>query len=104
VLPSRREGFGNVVIEAMAAGAPVLATRGGGPEALIRDRLNGFLVAPGDPAALAAAIAALLRDPAARTAAREPARATAAGYTVAASTRSLELLLDRLGKTGSPRS
>ena len=56
------EGFGLVLLEAAAAGRPVLGTRTGGiGEAIGPD--NGVLVAPGDPAALAEAIARLLTDP-----------------------------------------
>lgn len=86
VSASRREGFGNVLIEAMAQGIPVLATRAGGPETFIHDGVNGFLIDADDAPALAERIAALLADPSRRHAVRDAARATAAGYTVAAST------------------
>lgn len=43
-LPSDEEGFGMVVIEAMACGVPVVATRCGGPEGIIADGVDGFLV------------------------------------------------------------
>src|SRR5207248_10173028 len=56
VLPSRREGFGLVLAEAMAAGTPVVATRVGGLPELVEDGVTGALVAPGDPAALAAGV------------------------------------------------
>jgi glycosyltransferase involved in cell wall biosynthesis len=95
VSSSRREGFGNVLIEAMAVGTPVLATRAGGPETFIEDGANGFLVAPDDAAALADAIAALLANPARRLSVREAAHDTAARYTVATSVAELEALLAR---------
>lgn len=95
VSSSRREGFGNVLIESMAVGTPVLATRAGGPETFIDHERNGFLAAPDDPPALADAIAALLADPARRTGVRSAARDTAARYTVAASITELEALLAR---------
>lgn len=63
VIPSTREGIPLALLEAMAAGLPVVATDVGGiPEAVRRDE-TGLLVPPGDPTALAAAAAALLRDP-----------------------------------------
>lgn len=85
VSSSRREGFGNVLVEAMALGTPVLATRSGGPETFITHGANGFLTPADDPCALAGAIAALLADPARRASVREAAQVTAAGFTVAAS-------------------
>ncbi|WP_294356988.1 glycosyltransferase [uncultured Sphingomonas sp.] len=94
VSSSRREGFGNVLVEAMVLGTPVLATRAGGPETFIEDMRNGFLVAPDNPAALAARMDALLRDPASRARVRAAARETAGHYTVTASTRDFTALLD----------
>lgn len=63
VLPSHEEGFSNTILESMAAGKPVVATSvGGNPEA-VEDGVTGFLVPPRDPAALAAAVLELLRNP-----------------------------------------
>ncbi len=62
-LTSRSEGTPNVLLEAMAAGRPVVATRVGGVPELVVDGENGFLVEPGDPHGFAAAVARLLRDP-----------------------------------------
>ena len=55
VLPSRAESFGMVLVEALACGTPVVATRCGGPEDIVDERV-GVLVPPEDPAALAAGI------------------------------------------------
>jgi glycosyltransferase involved in cell wall biosynthesis len=52
VLPSRAEGFGVALIEAMATGLPAVVTRSGGPEDIVHGR-NGTLVDPGDADALA---------------------------------------------------
>jgi phosphatidylinositol alpha-1,6-mannosyltransferase len=62
-LPSVQEGFGIVFLEAMAAGLPVVACRAAAIPEVVSDGLTGVLTAPRDPAALAAAVQALLRDP-----------------------------------------
>jgi glycosyltransferase involved in cell wall biosynthesis len=62
VLPSRSEGLGRIVIEALCRGRPVVATRVGGITDLIRDGENGLLVPPRDPAALADALVRVLSD------------------------------------------
>jgi glycosyltransferase involved in cell wall biosynthesis len=62
VLPSRSEGMGRVVVEALCRGRPVVGTRVGGIPDLVRDGLNGILVEPGDTRALAAALVRVLRD------------------------------------------
>lgn len=59
-----REGLGVAVLEAMDAGVPVVASRVGGLPEVVLDRATGILVPEGDPQALAAAMAALLADPA----------------------------------------
>ncbi|MGH7255618.1 MAG: glycosyltransferase, partial [Nitrospirales bacterium] len=64
VLPSRNEGMGRALVEAMAAGRPVVATRVGGVPAVVEDRRSGLLVPPANPDALAAALDELLRRPA----------------------------------------
>ncbi|MFO1074190.1 MAG: glycosyltransferase [Geminicoccaceae bacterium] len=58
------EPFGRVIIEAMLAGRPVVASAAGGPVEIIEHGQSGLLVPPGDPAALAAALAELLDQPA----------------------------------------
>lgn len=68
VLSSILEGFPNVVMEAMACGLPVVATRVGGLQELVAHGQSGLLVNPGDPEALADAMAQLLSDPDRRTA------------------------------------
>jgi L-malate glycosyltransferase len=62
VLPSLHEGFGLVLLEAMRAGLPVIATASGGPPDFVEDGRTGFLVRPGDESALADRIARLAGD------------------------------------------
>ena len=64
----------------MAAGLPVVATRVGGTADLVHDGVNGLLVPPRDPAALAAAVSSILADPVAAARLSAAARRTAAAY------------------------
>jgi glycosyltransferase involved in cell wall biosynthesis len=66
VLPSRWEPFGTVMLEAWAAGIPLVAAASQGPAALIADGSNGLLVPVDDAPALATAIGRVLADPALR--------------------------------------
>ncbi len=75
VLPSRSEGCPQVVVEALAAGVPVLASAVGGVPGLVRHGREGLLVAPGDGPALADALAALGGDAALRARLAQGARA-----------------------------
>jgi glycosyltransferase involved in cell wall biosynthesis len=63
VLPSLYEGSSLAVLEAMAAGIPIVSSAIGGTEELIEDGRSGLLVPPGDAKALAAALRRLLEDP-----------------------------------------
>jgi glycosyltransferase involved in cell wall biosynthesis len=64
VLPSLSEACSNALLEAMATGRAVVATRVGGNPALIEDEVTGLLVPAQDPAALAKAVIRLLEEPA----------------------------------------
>ena len=66
VLPTRREGFPMVVLEAMAAGLPVVSTPVGAIPDAVRDGEEGIIVPPGDAAALTAALGRILGDSALR--------------------------------------
>ncbi|WP_232487094.1 glycosyltransferase [Azotobacter chroococcum] len=65
-LASAMEAFGLVLVEAMQAGLPVVATRVGGIPGVVDEGASGLLVPPGQPPALAEALLALRRDPARR--------------------------------------
>jgi glycosyltransferase involved in cell wall biosynthesis len=62
VSSSLAEGFSNSILEAMAKGKPVIATSVGGNSEAVIDGVNGYIVPPADPDALAAAIITLLSD------------------------------------------
>jgi len=74
VLPSKREGFGLVLLEAMQAGLPLVATPEGGIRHVLRDGANGLAVPYGSPDALADALGAMA-DPARRDRLGDEARA-----------------------------
>lgn len=82
VLPSHAEGLPNAVLEAMAAGLPVIATAVGGVPDVLTDGVEGVLVPPHDPPALAAAVARLAGDPELRRAMGEAGRRAAARLSV----------------------
>lgn len=64
VSPSRSESLSNTILEAMAAGRPVVATRVGGNPELVHDRETGLLVAPENEGALANALETMVASPA----------------------------------------
>jgi len=61
-LTSDNEAFGRVLVEAMACGAPVIATRSGGVPEIVRDGIDGILVTPGSANEVCEAVLKLLRD------------------------------------------
>ncbi|MFT3954830.1 MAG: glycosyltransferase [Piscinibacter sp.] len=77
VLPSRTEGYSLALVEASAAGLPIIATAVGGNAEIVQDGITGLIVPPGDDARLAEAMAALARDAARRQALGVHARAWA---------------------------
>ena len=77
VVPSTLDGRPVVILEALACGVPVVASRVGGIPELVHDGRNGVLCEPGDTAAFAAAITSLADDPARLAAMKREARALA---------------------------
>ncbi len=89
------EPFGMVLLEAMLAGRPVVATRAGGPLEIVVEGETGLLVAAADPAALAQAVGKLLADPARRRAMGQAGRRRLEKhFDLAESTRRLESVLE----------
>ena len=82
-VPSRNEGMGRVIVEAMALGRPVVATAVGGIPDVVTDGECGRLVAPEDVDALAAALIELGRDPALRRKLGEAAAQRAEAFSTA---------------------
>ncbi len=80
VMPStRREGLPKAILEAMALGVPPVVTRMGGMAEVVQDGVNGLVVPPSDPQALAAAISRLAGAPDLRARLGQAARETLAG-------------------------
>lgn len=104
-LASRSEGTPVAVMEAMAAGCAVVASRVGGVPDLVDDQRTGLLVSPENPAALRDALGALLSDPARRAALGAQGQVAARErFDVAHTTRVLlDFYLQRLAEEGGRR-
>ncbi|HEY8526441.1 MAG TPA: glycosyltransferase [Acidimicrobiales bacterium] len=94
-LSSRFEGLPIALLEAMACGVPPVVTRVGGIPEVVTDGRDGVLVDPGDPAGLAAALGALLADPARRAALGAAAAERAGAFDLAHAVRRIEAVYDR---------
>jgi glycosyltransferase involved in cell wall biosynthesis len=94
--PSRAEGFGTAVLDAMALGIPPIAFAVGGLSELIADGETGLLVPPADAAGFAAAASALVRDTALRQRLGAGARARARAFDVSEMTKGTEAVYYRV--------
>ncbi len=83
VYPSLHEGLGSALLDAMAFGLPIIASRVGGIPEIVEDGVNGLLVPPGQPDELARALVRLLDDPALCASMSRANRARAADFTAA---------------------
>jgi len=101
VLSSRVEGLPIALLEAMAAGRACVATAVGGVPEVITDGVDGLLVPPGDPDALAAALGKLLADPERRADLGARAAERAADFDIRAAVRRLEAIYDRALRPGA---
>lgn len=91
------EPFGQVVIEGMAAGKPVVATRGGGIPEIVVDGVTGVLVPMGDATAMARAICRILADPeAGREMGRRGCERVAAQFTIQHTARRVAAVYDEV--------
>lgn len=95
-LPSRNEGMGKVLVEAMALGKPIVASDIGGIPDLVHPGVNGLLVPPGDPSALSHAIDRLARDPVERLRMGEAGRRISRDYSVEAMIKFIDELYSKL--------
>ena len=100
--PSRSEGFGLPVLEAMACGVVPVATRAGGHECIIEEGVSGFLVPVGDDEAMAKRIALLLEDESLLRTMSGAAHERSLAFDWETSTHQLEILLDTWTGEGDP--
>ncbi len=96
VLPSRAENFPRVIIEALHAGSPIVATNVGGIPEAVKDEREALLVPPDDPDALARALDRVLEDADLRSRLAAAARQRAAAFTWDRAARTLTALYERL--------
>ena len=99
VAPSRREGFGRAVLEAMASGTPVVCTNAGGLRDFVRHEHNSLVVDVDAPEQIASAVERLCDDRELRQRISAGARETAAAYPLAACAARVRELYERVLST-----
>jgi glycosyltransferase involved in cell wall biosynthesis len=82
VMPSRYEAFPYVLLEAAAAGLPIIATPVGGTSAVLKDGVNGYLTPPDQPALLAQSLTRLMDDDALRNKMGQASRELVQAFTI----------------------
>jgi glycosyltransferase involved in cell wall biosynthesis len=103
VMPTLREGLGTAILEAMAMGKPIVATRVGGIPEAVQHGVNGILVAPADALALAAAINELLSKKERRLAMGQQSRKIAeAGFSRVRMITAVESIFRQVLNAGIP--
>ena len=104
VFPSLWEGQGNALLEAMALGVPIVATRIPAVEGTLRDGEEAVLVPPGDPPALAEGLLAVIGDPAFARRLGDAAARAAERYDIRETTRALEAVYARVFQDQTPET
>jgi glycosyltransferase involved in cell wall biosynthesis len=104
ILSSRDEGLGTTLLDAMAAGVPVVATAAGGVTEVVRDGVDGLLVPVGDGRALGAAIARALGDADLRSALAAAGRRRVREFSVDATVEGTLEVYRSLGRPAGPEA
>jgi glycosyltransferase involved in cell wall biosynthesis len=104
VLTSKYEGFGNVLIEAMASGVPVVATASFGTRDIIQHERSGLLIEAHDAASVAASLERVLTDSALRARLTAAGRERAREFGIGRVTAAFDLALHRLMSTPAERA
>lgn len=102
-LSSHFEGFPVAIMEALAMGLPVVATKVGGIPQVVEHEIHGLLVEPGDVAGLAAAIVRLVNDPQMRSSMSEAAKAAGNVFDIEVAAKRLEEIYMEAVSTGPTR-
>jgi len=96
VLASRQEGLPVTLMEATSVGMPIVATAVGGVPQVVTDGVDGLIVPPGDPVALADALERVVSDPGLRARLGSAAKVKSAMFDVTAASREIEGIYLRL--------